>query len=780
MAKHRQIGILFPLAGLDRKGSYRQQKPYSCTDCLNVRAVATLEGRERGGSRPGLVKSHLDDLGGAIRLLSPMVLALGDGFTAWSDTFGGLSMAEAWTAAPWTSVPHLPVILPSVPAASIDTTVSEGEAVLDALPLDTAQSYTVEMLLVPWNGAWHGKYRLYFRVSDSLTSSAVGVLVELVMVGSTGAYTGTLNTIVGATRTIIHSFSGTIGSMQPGWLSATITGDNVVVYWCGTEVVSSHALGTQTGKRIGFGLQCTVAGGLALANTFRVQYYSTGSVNALRSMLIASAGGDLYRESTYGRMTAISSLLTLRDDVPLTATQSGQGLYIADYGDLRGTGTDGTVSGTTFDATSHVNWDTLGVDPHDDVVVISNVTGTATAGTYKIQTVSAGTLTLATAAGTGNCAYRIERAPKVYDPLLNTLSILTATDGQVPTGCPLVCRYLDRLVLAGAEIAPHVWYMSRQGNPLDWDYSQTDSQRAVAGTSSEAGVPGDPITALVPHSDDYLIMACRNSLWRLRGDPAYGGSLDAISHTVGIIGPGAWCLGPSGELVFLSLDGLYALPPGGDSFPISISREVLPREFLNLNPDMLTVSLEYDVQGRGVHIYLTPESSNARVHWWLDWERKTFWPLSLDADHEPTATCANQATAIEESGVILGGRDGILRRLSDLAENDCGVVYTTYVVMGPIPLAADSQIGSILSLDAVMAEGGGDVVWALRPSLTFEGSASASTSDTGTWTEGLNATNHPACRGQACTLKVTGTAGRKWAMEGAVAVVKQAGARRIP
>lgn len=161
------------------------------------------------------------------------------------------------------------------------------------------------------------------------------------------------------------------------------------------------------------------------------------------------------------------------------------------------------------------------------VAVISNPQGTAIAGTYAISSVAAGNITLAWAAGSGACAYRIERAPKIYDPLTNTIYILGATAGQVPTGCPLVCRYLDRIVLAGAEIAPHVWYMSRQGNPNDWDYSQTDSQRAVAGTSSEAGVPGDPLTALVPHSDDYLVMGCRNSLWRMRGDPAYGGSLGA-------------------------------------------------------------------------------------------------------------------------------------------------------------------------------------------------------------------------------------------------------------
>lgn len=776
MAKHRRLNVQFPLGGLNRRGAYKQQPPYTTSDCLNVRASATIEGRERGGSRPGLIASHVTDIGSNVRMLEPMTLALGDGFTAWSDTFGGLSMATAWTQASWAA--HLPSILPSA-LASVDTTIAEGEAVLSALTIDTSKDYAVEVFLTPLDGAYHGDYRLYLRLDDTTPDAEEdGVIVELVMTGSTGAYSGTLVSMVGGTATTYNLASGTLSVARPGWLTAKVSGNTITVYWCGVTLLT-QAVSAHTGKRVGFGMECTVAGGVCLANVFRVQYYSTGSVDSLRSVLIASAGGNLYKESFYGTLAQVTSNLTVRSDVPLSAAQSGQKLYVADYGNLRSTGTDGTVAATLLTATAITDWTTLGIDAHDDVAVISNPLGTAVAGTYKISSVAAGGVTLTAAAGAGGCSYRIERAPKVYDPAAGTIVIFTATTGQVPTGCPLVCRYLDRIVLAGAEIAPHVWYMSRQGTPEDWDYSQTDSQRAVAGTSSDAGVPGDAITALVPHSDDYLVMACRNSLWRLRGDPAYGGSLDSLSRTVGIVGPNAWCLGPAGELVFLSLDGLYSLPPGGDSVPISLSRETLPQEFLNLDPASVTALLEYDVHGRGVHIYLTPATSNARLHWWLDWERKTFWPVSLYADHEPTATCALQSTAIEDSAVILGGRDGVLRRLSDLAENDCGQTFTTYAILGPIPLAPDSMNGTMLSMDAVMADDSGPVNWELRTSETFEGAVTAAADETGQWLEGLNATEHPAGRGQACALKLTGATGRRWAMESIVATVRESGRRRI-
>lgn len=773
MAQRRRVDVQFPLGGLNRRGAYRQQAPYTSTDLLNVRPRGTSEGRERGGSRPGLVESHVDDLPGEIRFLSPMVLALGDDFMAWSDTFGGTEMGDAWT-----SEGGLPNILPNA-LASIDYSTSTGGAVADLLPIDTSQAYAVELFITPWNGSFHGSYSLYFRLHDTNPSIAGNaVIVRLTMDDDTGGWSGYIRNVVNGVPTDYALPSGTLFSSRPGWLTATVTGDTVKVYWNG-NLLKTQAVAAYAGTRVGFGLECVNEGGLALANVFRTQFYTTATAPVLRSMLVASGDGEIWNETSYGRMTEVSTLLSVRDDTHLTATQSGQDLYIADYGDVRANGTDGVVSGATLDAATYPDWSTLGISAYDDVVVITNVGGATVAGTYEIQSVAAGAITLTASPGDGTCAYRIERAPKVYDPSAGTVVKMIASTGQVPTGNPLIARYIDRIVLAGAEIAPHVWYMSRKGSPLDWDYSQTDSERAVAGTSSEAGTPGGPITALIPHSDDYLIIAERNEIWRLRGDPAFGGALDSLSSTIGVIGPDAWCMGPAGELIFMSLDGLYALAPGGNSFPISLSREILPREFLNIDPNIQEVLLEYDVHGRGVHIYLTAIEPNSRLHWWFDWERKTFWPMSLDSGHEPTATCQSQATAIEESGVILGGRDGQLRRPSDLAACDTGESFTSYVVIGPIALNADGFLGRIMAIDAIMASTSSDVTWELFDALTFEALTSASSSDTGTWVAGLNATIHPACNGQAFALKITGTEDTHWSMENVIADVRSGGRRRI-
>lgn len=775
MAKQRRINIEFPLAGLNRRAGYRQQPPYSSPDMLNVRPFDAIAGRERGGSRPGLVESHMDDVGGEVRLLKSMTLAPGDGFTAWSDPFDGSTLASVWSQATW--VESLPSVLDRS-SVSVDTSVDEGAIVREVLPIDTSKPYSVEAFLIPWAGRWPGTFRIYLRLDDTTPDIEIGgVVVELTMTGEGGEYSASLVSVDTGVESEIDTSTGDVGAVRPGWLSVLVDEDGVSVYWCGLNILSGE-VDSHAGTRIGLGLECTEEGGACVASTFRVQYYSTGSVPQNRSVLVASSEGDLFYESTYGRMAEVTTDLTLADS-PLTAAQSGQDLYIADYSSARATGTDGTVSGTSLDAASVADWTALGIRPKDDVVVVSNAGGATVAGTYKIVSVAAGAVTLAIAPGDGTCAYRIERAPKVYRPLSGAVEIMTAEAGQVPSGCPLICRHLDRLFLAGGEIAPHVWYCSRQGNPLDWDYSQDDSRRAVAGPASEAGVPGSPITALIPHSDDYLIVACLNSLWRLRGDPAYGGSLDALSQAVGVIGMSAWCKGPGGEIVFLSLDGLYILPPGGESFPVSMSREVLPRELQQINSQTSSVSLEYDVEARGVHVFVTPDSANAGMHWWFDWDGKRFWPVSLNAYHEPTAACFHPGCGAGEAGVVLGGRDGVLRRFSDYAENDCGIDFDSEVTIGPIALASDSEVGTVLSIDAVVAAGSGPVAWSIRPSMTFEGCVSASASSSGTWTEGLNATVRPACRGQAFVLKLAGT-GRRWAMEQIVAITSAAGRRRLP
>ena len=713
MAKKRAINIQFPLGGLDKRGAYRQQSPFTTTDALNVRPFATLEGRERGGSRPGLGISSFDQLGsGPVRMLEAMsILSTTASLETWNDKFDSYSLSAAWAAAAWDV--HLPAILTSL-ESSIVYSGTSGVAVRSALAFDEAETYRIAMYVAQYEGAYHGKFKIFARMDDTTPNVEVdGITAELVMEDGTGAYTGSV-TVAATSVDTVHAFTaGTDATAEAGWFILEIASDNIRCLWNGTVVLDTTAISAATGKRFGFGMECTQRAGACLADIFEIQYVPETVALPSNTFLVASAGGDIYNEGFDNSMTVVTpaSGLDVRSDVSLAGVQIGQKLYIGDY-DL------------------------------DDT-----------------------------------------RVPKIYDPLLGTLTNITASAGTVPKGCPCIARFRNRLVLAGEASAPHVWYMARQDDPTDWDYAEDDAQAAVAGTSSEAGVPGEAIRALVSHSDDHLIMGCENSLWIMRGDPAAGGSLDNLSLTIGIVGPQAWTIGPSGELIFLSHDGIYILAPGGTSYPISVSRQMLPQELLSTNALTSDVMMEYDVRDRGVHIYIVPKTPNDAVHWWMDWERKTFWPITLPGgatagDHEPTAICRHTSSITNSSGVILGGRDGYLRKFNSFLSEDEGTAFDSYVVLGPLPLGNDVFEGKLVEIMSVLDDKSNDVTWEITPGDTYEGAVSGTAIDSGTWTKGSNYSQRPGGRGMAFTLKLTG-GGKQWAVERMTAIIQLAGKQRL-
>jgi hypothetical protein len=62
--KRRIFEVMFPFAGLNRSTSFQHQPPYTTPDATNVRPFDTIDFRLRGGSRPGLNKAFVLQLGG--------------------------------------------------------------------------------------------------------------------------------------------------------------------------------------------------------------------------------------------------------------------------------------------------------------------------------------------------------------------------------------------------------------------------------------------------------------------------------------------------------------------------------------------------------------------------------------------------------------------------------------------------------------------------------------------------------------------------------------------
>ena len=785
----RPLNIKFPLGGLSREFAYNQQPPYFTPDCSNVRPYDVAKGRSRGGSRPGVDLAFYEQITGAsakVRMLDKVVIADSSGYRQFYDAFDGNTLADSWAAASWLS--GAPAILPDN-ISNVSTTNADVGAVLSALAIDTSSQYEVAIWISPYNDQHNGLYQIFGNMNDTTPDATEdGWIAELVMADGLGTYSGTLKTYDGGTLQNTYNFAAggsPLGFNGTGWFRVLVNSTTVTVKWLDNEEVAARDiggdLGASAGDRIGFGMEATVAGGICLVGGFRTTYYDTANREEPRELLVASAGGEIWYENVTG-MSQLSTSLTVASDHRLQGVDALQALYIADWCASEGTGTNGVTSGYTLDSATYADWTTTDINANDYVAVLSGGTGSLTAGTYTIASVAAGAITLDDAPGNATgVTFRIERAPKVYDPVGGTLALLTATaaKGQVPSGCRYIAYYRGRICLAGAFSNPHVCYQSRVDDFNDWLYTDTDVEGAVATTGSDGtrGQIGDSFTALIAIKDDMLVYGCRNSIWVQSGDIRLGGEINNITHDYGML-PNAWCYMPNGGLAFMSQDGLYYWRPGSGG-PENISEDRLPQALKDIDTNTYNVCMEYDHRDGGLHIYLSAETSNDRDHWWFEWENKGFWPVQLQDNDEPFAICRYNGFLVPHNTVLLGGRNGYLRMYSDDFETDGTATISSHIEFGPFRPGNDFLDGRLDEVVISLAVDSGDVDWAVRVSDTMEGAVESTTDfDTGTASAGFNYKARPRARGGAFIVRYDGAGTQAWALERLSLVVTPTGAQR--
>ena len=710
-SKRTMLNLKFPVGGLNRRWSFQEQPPFTTPDAQNVRPDASVLGRTRGGSRPGLAKVFAAQLGSGdeVRLLDTVQ------FVNSSDVLTNIAVASSAgnfyreNAGNWQQVSS------SLTLVS-DRMIQSAEYDNDQLIIADYESPKADAT----DGAIGG------AGNDELTSTASGDFAA--------AGVNANDYVV-----VIEDGDDGVNEVQTITVSGSPTGGTWYATFLGKDTVQLDHNATSA----------------------EVQY-------ALRDISSIGAGNVTVSGSAGGPWTVTFVNGLKETDVPLINVE------------------DSLLTGGTNPAIA-VAETTKGVFP--------------TAGTFEISTVATTTITLAsspTGGALSSVTFRVQRAPKQYDPVANTLSLLTATagKGQVPSGCPVVCVWNDRVIFAGSNAeGPHIYFMSRQGDEKDWDYGAPDSDvgRAVAGTFVEGGKLTDPITALIPHAEECLVFGCTDSLWIMRGDPALSGGPDNLSDTIGILDKNAWCqvTGPRDKqeaTVFLSNDGLYAIPSGcGATGPVSLSRDTLPEELLNIDVTTHTVSLEYDVRDRGVHIYVTSNTAGSSTHFWFDWETKSFNTVVVPNDYEPFALKRRRGRhASNYSKVYHGGRDGYVRRYQHDQEDDDGTPIDSYVLFGPFLLSGDRfHDGKLMELQGILALNGGDVEWSIYTGLSEEQAKKAyddkADADRGTWRgEGLQTSRHAMARGCAAFIKIeSGQFAREWALENILAVFEKAGRVRV-
>ncbi len=356
----------------------------------------------------------------------------------------------------------------------------------------------------------------------------------------------------------------------------------------------------------------------------------------------------------------------------------------------------------------------------------------------------------------------------------NTLKDWTSdlSAGSLPQG-----TYRGRTVLSGLKEEPQNWFMSRAGDPFDFDYSPAtpDALQPVAGNNSDAGELGDIITALAPYQDDVLIMGGANSVWVMRGDPAAGGRIDNITRGVGIVGPEAWCFDNAGTFYFFAINGLYRMSAGGASVEL-VSKGRLDKTFSDVDTTVKVIRLAYDSKWQGVGIFISDPSDPAAAptHYFYDERNDAFFPDKYPVDIGPSALATLFDTNPENNTVILGGFDSYIRKFDDTSMNDDGTAIDSFfrlptvhpgLTMGQIQLS-DLQI----NLDA----GGGasttlDIFQGNTPEEAAVASAAAYTV---TLVAGRNLPHRKRLRANALSMQLkNNTVGETWAYEAGNALV---------
>lgn len=890
--KKNLLSLHFPLGGVDRSTAIQNQPPYTTSKAQNVWPHDANEGRERGGSRPGLGPFIRDPLGnGPVRMLAKVGIVQ----EPTNDTVQSLQVNQFKVSGVGLSSNWVQPVFSTTSLVTGDSGLKPSNTALYGAAINyfddgrqsAGSSYEYGARIVPNGGTTAGTYKIIFNVAGTPLS---GKEFALTLDGA-GGYSGNVDG---------HTFSGNDGHVGGGWMFLQLvkSGGNYLAtgYWR-TNAFGPFNIGSLSYFNWGLGIQwASASSGGSIAET-STQFPSSWRKSTRQEILVAISDGDLYYQTAPRSMTKLSTSYKFAKDRRIEAVEYEQKLYIADYSWLL-KGSDGALAATAFtsfstgsgenfttrgvttsynlsiqdstytqnefqtvalahadggtftltfngETTSALAWnasastvktalealsgiDTVnvttggsapytytieftgalaatnvsqltadislltftGAPPSPSVTITTThdgANGDDAIGVYPIASVSGTTLSLTAApphgaaTSLGTLTYMILKSTMVFDPVAGTLSLFKATSGKgiAPIGCRLIAKYLDRLVLAAPPDTPHLWFMSRKGDPYDWDYSLLDSGAPVSASLSNAGDIGDPITALIPHTDECMIFGCYSSLWVLKGDVATGGRIDNLSRRIGVVDSGAWCALPDDQVVFLSQDGLYIIGRGCSGTPVSLSRERLPIELQNLSSAVATVQLEYDVEFRGVHIYVAREDEEYVYHWWFDWATKSFWPITLTTDHEPMATTAY--TPINgQQYILLGGRDGKIRHYSrDYFTDDGGTLIPSFVDIGPIKLNSDYQEGVLEELQLSLARGSGRVDWGVRVGQTADDAVyRTDTHTTGVFGERLNYIARPRSRGHSAVIRLTGKDKLPWIYEEGHATVKTAGKRR--
>jgi hypothetical protein len=890
----RDIAVVWPALGVDESTAYRQQAPFSTPSASNVWPRDTLEGRQRGGSRPGLVNHYAPSAKTLVQAIAEVTVLNG----ATTETrmvaiidgkmhFQGASSTTELSGSMDTGA-DLQVAFHNQKAFVADTLstgivkVADLTAGTPAIANHVADYYALKVYVE--NGVNYPIYRYDAAgqgVWDRNNVWYPGWPHTTAGLPSKGPFYTRTGTLVayssgsiylsrwGGDGSAVSQFGGpgTIRMSELGEIYATDQANNRVQVFsaAGAFLRAWGVPGSGNGEfnsPLGLSVRRISTDPdvyrvyVADQGNFRVQYFtgdgdyegqfgSTGTGNGqfgtgMRKIAQDSAGNVYVLDAGNSRIQKFNATGTYISQFGSAGTGNSQftalrsftldssdNLYVADATRIQKFDSSHNFVASVTHALSGQVWD-LRIDPAGQFLWASVVdSAVADLAWYTLALVPSGTLNslitgteegsfdrpasltwsvdgttlyvlsnryivrLGDPRGAARFVTRVEESDGVRetydyasgDPLNVTvaMALVGRYKGIVPLDNPLICRWQDRIVLAGNP--GHVWYMSRINDPADWDYGRpsSDIARAIAGQSSYAGTISEPITALIPVNDEYMMFAGLTSLWVMRGNPAYGGTMTNVSENVGCVGPNAWCRGPQGEVYVLSLNGLFLVRSFASENLQALSSRI-PERLRGKTAKDYRISMAFDRRSNGFHVYVSPRSGGTAEHYFVDAANYGFWPMAFSAANTPTA-CARVGEEL-----MVGCGSGTIRRYSDAQIDDNGTDFASHVVLGPWKCAPGfTNEGMINDMDGTLGVGSGAVTWEVYAGdfaerVADDAVAGTTPFDTGTWLAGHNYRDRPRARGMYAALRLesngSGDAPR-WAFETAVIRLRDAGRIRL-
>jgi hypothetical protein len=572
-------------------------------------------------------------------------------------------------------------------------------------------------------------------------------------------------------------------------LKSTTVGAGATAYSISAEIHFNDNIGAGETAEAGFILSFQRVS--QLTTNLRITFdregmtYSDGGGNTV----FPYPGGDLANDETHTfYVTRLGNDYDIRVNGTLITTitladleGTGLGLYIPN-GENAGLG----IVSFAYEPTFTVN--TTTADKARRVYLVTCCDGTIRAGqppTLDVPTNGTDAMDVGRFVSMAEASLKVYLADgdnlKVLDLVTETVSTLAASSGAVPTGVRNLVVWRNRLIGYGKDGEEQNIFMSAVGDPTNWDYAARLQTAAVAlNATSNAGGIGQPVLALIPFRDDILIIGCDHSIFAMTGDPAAGGRINTLSDAIGIYGPDAWTISPEGMIYFVGSGGFYRMAPGGQ--PENISRDRTADFFMQVNRAEERVIVRWNAQEHGCYIFRTNVVvGTTEAGMFYDARQDGFFPQRYPNVQEPTAALVYDGDGANDRHLIIGGRDGYLRKIDKDCWDDDGTGIDSYVFFGPMQPYGPGSVARMVELEAILGDNADmSAPYQIRVGESANEALASSPVTSGAWQlAGRNPLVRTRTRANTFYLIIQNTAAEtRWSMERITAIFEPAGRER--